>query len=76
MSLWSNLSINIKNHQTSVTTPPLYKEKCITGVITGFAIKGTIALLQYNNPDFEIVTNISYFHSLKVLGVGQTSNFS
>ena len=54
MSLWSNLSINIKNHQTSVTTPPLYKEKCITGVITGFAIKVTIVLLQYN-PDLEIV---------------------
>ena len=76
VNLWSNLTINIKNHQTSVPTPPLYKEKCITGVITGFAIKVMIVLLQYNHPDFQIVTNISYFHSLTVLGLGQTLNFS
>ena len=76
MSLWFNLSINIKTHQTSVTTPPLYKEKCITGVITGFALKGKIAFLQYNHPDLEIVKNISHFHSLTVLGLGQTSNLS
>ena len=77
VSLRPNLIIQIKCHQTSVTTPPLYKEKCITDVITGFVIKVTIVSLQYNHPDFEIVANIfSYFHSLTVLGLGQTSNFS
>ena len=48
----------------------------VTGVITGFVIKGTIALVQYNHPDLEIVTNISHFHSLTVLELGQTSNLS